>query len=101
MSAGKWGESMHRAITLVALADGMLFVAMAIWRALHAMPGGWMPVYEALAALGLVLGVYGFVLLIRFPQQHLRTATLCVLFALAPGCQALVSLLSWLGGQPV
>ncbi|WP_067930957.1 hypothetical protein [Alicyclobacillus kakegawensis] len=92
---------MHKAITLVALVDGVLFVAMAVWRALQSMPGGWMPVYEALAALGLVLGVYGFVLLIRSPQRHLRTATLCVLFALAPGCQALVSLLSWIGGQPV
>ncbi|MCL6631045.1 MAG: hypothetical protein K6T63_00300 [Alicyclobacillus herbarius] len=92
---------MQRMATFVALVDCVLFLALAVCRGLSLLPSYLFSGYEVLAGLGLLLGIYGFVVLIRYKERYLRDATLCVLLALAPGCQALIALLNWLGGQPV
>lgn len=70
-----------------------------------AVPGAVGPLYYITAYLGLILGIYGFIALGRLLREAisdgLQPAILCVLFATAPGCAAVVSLLTLLGGQPV
>jgi hypothetical protein len=97
---------MPRSVVGLAVCDGIVFISLAVWRALAASLGQPFPpslhaVYQGLSMLGLVLGAYGFIVLVRRGQAELKPATICILFALVPGCAALVTLLGLIGGDPV
>jgi hypothetical protein len=57
--------------------------------------------YWLSATVGLCLGVYGFVSLIRMGNSRMTNNVLTVLFAAIPGCTALVRILSFIGSNPV
>jgi hypothetical protein len=57
--------------------------------------------YWLSATVGLILGIYGFVSLLRSGKNGMTYNVLTVLFALIPGCTALVHILSFIGSNPV
>lgn len=95
---------------VLSILDCVVFITVWLWRAMgaalqHAVPTGLTPAYYIFGYLGLVLGIFGFIALGRLLHEAisdgLQRAILCVLFAMVPGCAAVVSLLSIVGGQPV
>jgi hypothetical protein len=57
--------------------------------------------YWGSSFVGLGLAVFGFLVLTRGRAEQMARSTLCILFALTPGCVGLVALLSHLGTKPV
>ncbi|MCL6548433.1 MAG: hypothetical protein K6T30_05945 [Alicyclobacillus sp.] len=102
-----WGS----AAIWLALLDCVAFVTAWVRNGLRTasgMPpsGWWQSVYLVSGIAGLVLAVYGFVVLVRGGMlrgglKPLRQGALVVLFAMVPGCGGLMALLSHLGTHPV
>ena len=97
-------------LIVLSIVDCVAFIAVWAWRATDrayqiAVPWFINPLYQVTADIGLVIGIYGFIKLGRLlhdaQADGLQPAILCVLFALVPGCAAIVVLLTFIGGQPV
>lgn len=90
-------------LSLVNLLCFLIFWAVGLVKEVHhemmsqaASVGYWLS-----ATIGLFLGVNGFVSLIRLGKIGMTNHVLTVLFALIPGCTALVRILSLIGSNPV
>jgi len=106
LSAGRResGDVVKRPIVLLALADaivyivvwgmGLLYTATPFAHDMHFL-------YWLTAAIGLILLVYGFTVLVRGGNKRLSEAVLLVLFSMIPGLTMLVAVLSHLGTKPV
>lgn len=97
-------------LIVVSILDCIAFTADWFWKATGhayrlALPWYVSPIYLVTAAIGLLIGVYGFIqlgkLLHDARSDGLQSAIVCVLFATLPGCAAIVVLLTFVGGHPV
>jgi len=69
-----------------------------VWKAAKIkLPPGTETLYWVTAVLGLILSVYGFIALTKGGQKQLSKSTVVILFALIPGCAALIRTLSAIG----
>lgn len=95
---------MPRLVVWLSVLDFLVVITLWGWRTLHPVStahSGVDPTYWTASALGLVLAVYGFVVLVRGGSSQLSRSVTCVLFALAPACAALIGLLSRIGPRLV
>lgn len=100
----RFNVKMSKHFVWISLLDFVLFIASWVLRSAHstAVPQALVQViYWITAFAGVLLATYGFVVLTRGRGEQMRASTLCILFALTPGCVGLVAILSHLGTRPV